>query len=467
MPIQTWEAFDLLVDDVKRDRSGLRELSVRLLGSPAGGHDPIGRKLPLERSRKLTERLTGLANRDINQAGVIDLGETLADLLLPGDVRQAFAASLDGLASDAGLRVILRLEPTLAEIPWEYAWVARQRGQRDASGFLALHPRVSMVREETVKGRASIDPAPRDRRVVALLADPAVEGMAPLDLELERRNLETALDAIPGMTADIRVDATMDDLSDALAEGADVLHFAGHGEADRLYLVDADEQPWPLRAEQLAINVRARGVQLVVLGACESGTRDRAERWSGVATRLLAERVPAVVAMQYLVNDGMAIAFSKGLYRSLAAGWSLDEAVGAGRLAMYNHATGGYRKRNQNAIWPDWGVPVLYARPDVVVSLASVEAPDECAGLEEELVQAARIRTAAVEKGGRVVGASGASGIIDVKIETGDVAGQVVGSEDFEGAKADVDVTTGSVTSGGEVVGIQGPTSRSRRRRRP
>jgi hypothetical protein len=112
-------------------------------------------------------------------------------------------------------------------------------------------------------------------------------------------------------------------------------------------------------------------------------------------------------------------------------------------------------------------VPVLYARPDVVVSLASVEAPDERAGLEEELVQAARIRTAAVEKGGRVVGASGASGIIDVKIETGDVAGQVVGSEDFEGAKADVDVTTGSVTSGGEVVGIQGPTSRSRRRRRP
>ena len=259
------------------------------------------------------------------------------------------------------------------------------------------------------------------------------------------------------MSSNIHVDATIDDLSEALTRDADVFHFAGHGEVDRLYLVDGKRQAWPLDAEQLAVNLRARGIQLVVLGACESGVRDRAERWSGVATRLVANRVPAVIAMQYLVNDGMAIAFSKALYRSLAAGWSLDAAVGTGRLAMYNHATGGYDASKLRDIWPDWGVPVLYAQSDTAVSLGSVEAEDERAQLEEELVQRARIRTADVKKGGRVVGASGASGVIDVKVETGAVAGRVVGSEDFEGTKAEVEIDAGTVEEGGEIVESRTP----------
>jgi hypothetical protein len=133
---------------------------------------------------------------------------------------------------------------------------------------------------------------------------------------------------------------------------------------------------------------------------------------------------------------------------------------------MYNHATGGRGASKMREIWPDWGVPVLYMQPDVTVSLASVKAEDERAQLEEELVQTARIRTTDVKRGGRVVGASGASGVIDVKIKTGKVSGQVVGSEDFEGTKADVEIDAGSVGAGGEIVGIRVPASRSRGRRR-
>jgi hypothetical protein len=376
------------------------------------------------------------------------------------------AQSISGLRGEERLRINLRLDPKVADVPWEYVWVARQRGARDATGFLALDPLVSIVRQETVQGRIDVDPSPRDRRVVALFADPEDALAQPLDLDLERRNLEEALTGVPGMSYDMHADATIDDLSEALTRDADVLHFAGHGEMDRLLLVDGKRKAWPLEAEQLAVNVRERGVQLVVLGACESGVRDRAERWSGVATQLVANRVPAVVAMQFLVNDGMAIAFSKALYRSLAAGWSLEDAVGAGRLGMYNHATGGRGASKMREIWPDWGVPVLYMQPDVTVSLASVKAEDERAQLEEELVQTARIRTTDVKRGGRVVGASGASGVIDVKIKTGKVSGQVVGSEDFEGTKADVEIDAGSVGAGGEIVGIRVPASRSRGRRR-
>jgi hypothetical protein len=134
---------------------------------------------------------------------------------------------------------------------------------------------------------------------------------------------------------------------------------------------------------------------------------------------------------------------------------------------MYNHASGGYGGADRSAIWPDWGVPVLYARPDAGVSLASIPTRSARARLEKELVQKARVRTADVERGGRVVGASGASGVIDVRITTGSVAGRVVGSRDFKGTKADVSVTTGTVKGGGEVVGLEGPAPRSRRKRPP
>ncbi len=455
MPIRVWRPFDLLVDDGKHDRSGLSGLTVRLLDSPVGGYDAVGRKLPLKRKRELSAALHRLANRDIDQAGVIDLGETLADLILPGGIRDLLVRSLERLGEDEGLRIGLHVDPELADIPWEYTWVARQRGQRDSTGFVALDPDVSLVRYETAQGGVATTPLEtRDRRVVALLADPESPTTQRLDLAVERRNLETALEGIPGVTCDVRENATIADLFEAMADGADVFHFAGHGEADRLFLVDARKRPWPLPAEQLALNLRGRGVQLVVVGACETAARDRAERWTGVATRLIAEGLPAVIAMQYLVDDGMAIAFSKRLYQSLAVGWSLDEAVGAGRLAMYNYATGGYNGSGSEWIWPDWGVPVLYGHPNVTVALASVKEQGVRDRLEEETVQTARLRTTAVEAGGRIVGAVGASGVIDVQIKTGNVAGEVVGSRDFRGTKADIEIDAKNVQKGGLIIGI-------------
>lgn len=460
MSFRAFREFDLLVEDRKDDRNGLRGLTVRLLGSPAGESRPQRSSLTAPLARELAQRLGALETRELDIAGVIGLGAALADLLFPPAIRSMLAQSSGGLRTDEGLRVRLRLDPTLAEIPWEFAWVAREQGQVDATGFLALDPRVSLVRHETVTGTVVADPTPRGRRVVAALANPTVPGRSPLDLSAERVNLQDALRAVPNLSVDFVEDPTIEDLRTALVEGADVFHFAGHGEDDALMLVGDDGAAWRLPAAQLAVNLRARGVQLAVLGACDSGGRAEHDAWSGVATRLISAGIPAVVAMQYRIGDPTAIAFSQTLYQSLAVGQSLDDAVSAARLAVFNLTTGGPEAPKRAKFWRDWGVPVLYLRPDAAVSLASLEESEERERLLQQLEIPIRVRVADVAQGGAVVGLEAGDileGRIDVGVRGGVVAGTLEGvsADHLEGGSVSVDVETGEVGPTGRVVGAR------------
>ena len=105
-------------------------------------------------------------------------------------------------------------------------------------------------------------------------------------------------------------------------------------------------------AEQLGINLRGQQVRLAVLAGCETGRRKGLSVWSGIAPALTKVDIPAVVANQYSIKDTSAIAFSERFYQALAGGLPIEDAVAAGRLAVYN----------QDPEGRDWGVPVLYLR---------------------------------------------------------------------------------------------------------
>ena len=92
-----------------------------------------------------------------------------------------------------------------------------------------------------------------------------------------------------------------------------------------------------------------------MLGACESSKADRVNAWTGIASALTRAGIPAVVGMQFAVEDSNSIAFSKSFYEALAAGQTVDEAVTEGRLAIF------MRGDNDEL---DWGVPVLYLRAE-------------------------------------------------------------------------------------------------------
>ena len=346
---------------------------VRVVQSPAG-RQKYSDAETVTLHADLRGQLSELEQQDLDPKDLIDLGRHLADLMLPPRVRSYLSRSLERIAEDEGIRIRLLIDScALADIPWEYAYIAPPDGGTDeqsTEGFLALDRRFSLVRCETLgESPPRLEPIERPVQVIAVLANPEVPGFPTLDLEAERQSIETALAENEEFNTTFFSQATLSTFEAALTRDCHVFHFAGHG----MFQTEPSESPGKLQgkgflilvaeagrleafpADLLAANLRGRGVRLAVLGTCEGGRRDAVNAWSGIAPALNRTGIPAVVAMQYTISDKNAIAFMRRLYTALAAGQSIDAAVSDGRLAILN--------RGQEA-GQDWGTPVLYLRAD-------------------------------------------------------------------------------------------------------
>ncbi len=347
---------------------------VRVMKSPVGEQhqtDAETRTLPAD----LRKKLRTLDKRGLTFSEMVELGKVLADLLFPASVRGFLDRSRAALARDEGLRIRLKLDQyALVDLPWEYAYLpspgtpAKYQG---ADGFLVLDRSISLVRYEILpQAPGVLDPvAGETLRLVALSASPKEPGLAPLNLAAEQQNIEQALKGLSGIQAEFYPNATIATLLDAVGHDLHIFHFAGHGQFEGdlgaaygtvegqgyLLLMNDAGQPARLSGGKLAVNLKGRGIRLAILGACEGGRRDEINPWTGVAPALTKAGIPAVVGMQYTIRDANAIAFSRQLYRALAAGQPIDAAVTEGRLAIFNQADDNER---------DWGVPVLYLRAE-------------------------------------------------------------------------------------------------------
>jgi len=445
------------------DSRRIGSFRVRVLQSPAGEMAPDEAVTVEWDDKDLQSKLAALDRRKLDVPGLTALGRTLAALMLPlaakdgaRAVRDFLALSLVGLGPDAGLRLRLRLPEELAVIPWEYAYVERAGGD-GMDGFLALDPRIAMVRHEMLAAGAADTSLAGDIKMVAAFA--SAENLPELALEEEMKLLGKALDGVEGIEVQCCRDATLAKLQ-ALLPGAGVFHFAGHGDFVRQmgarpgsytgtgFLAFGDER---VGAEQMGINLRGEGVRLAVLAGCHTGRRDGVSVWSGIAPALVKAQIPAVVANQYSILDTCALAFSRAFYQALAGGLPIERAVAAGRIAIYN--------TDKNA--RDWGVPVLYLR-----------AGDGClfegaadAAVRERSKQAAEadvsVRVSTVQAGGILTGLVAQKmleGKLAVNVSVGEVVlGEVIGVKlaEIEGGKLDVHLDVREVGAGGKVVGAE------------
>ena len=466
MTINHYREFVLVADDVEKDERGVRQFTVQVFTSPAGEGEPEPRTVPSDLGRYMDR----LERRRLDAGGIIGLGEALADLLLPDQARELFTRSLDRLEPQQGLRLRLRLPPMLADVPWEYMYVQRGAGEKDSTGFLALDPRISIARHESLSISGDLDTTPRARRLLVALASPEGDGFEPLGLAQERANVEQALQGLPGVELDFVDPATVQRLGDELSPGADVFHFAGHGVfrstglgtsfrstvgEGTLVLVDEDRKPVLVPADQVAVNLRGHGVQLVVLGACQTGRRDGENVWSGVVAALMEVGIPAAVAMQYQVWDGAAVAFSRSFYRALAAGLPLDQAVSAGRLATFNLCHPLRDDPRRGRFWRDWGVPVLYLRADRDFVLPAIVDAAERQAVAQGPTTVVEHRFGEIGPRGRYVGVEAGvvrGGTIESYLKVGTVKGTVtqVEAERVTGgeiaARGEADVVDGDYT---------------------
>lgn len=380
--MKSYRNFDLELTDHAGGGGSAETFRVRVAFSPAGEQRPR-EAAQVELDRGLRDTCGRLDRRELDLAGLLQLGKTLGGLLLPPVARSFWDRSLAKLEEGEGLRVRLKLDSwALADLPWEYVWLPARdaaAGQEDASGFLALDPRISLVRyellSESVGGLDPVGDGPL--RLVAVMASPS--DLPPLDVLREANALREALKLRPDVELDLVMEGSFPALERALHRGAHMFHFAGHGRFDRamaekagtvegqgfLLFNDAAGRSVEVAADRVVVNLRGR-VRLAVLGACLAARRDPGNPWLGIAPALVRGGLPAVVAMQATVHDKSAVAFSARCYETLADGGSIDDAVTAGRLAIFNE--GGPADR-------DWGVPVLYLRADSGVLFPRAEEP--------------------------------------------------------------------------------------------
>jgi hypothetical protein len=353
--------------------------------------------------------LADLEAKDLFLEDLVVLGGQLMDRLLPeGDLRHHLVNAVKQAGPDGGVRLRLQIrEPRLAQIPWEYCYLKIHEGDAPRNHFLVVNPKLSLVRhpllDEPAPKLAPGDPS--NLRLLAIFANPESPTFRKLSLKTERRVLEKSLGdfSVEGVKIQwqpFHEDVTVDELNQFLLQKPDIFHFSGHGQfkerddqGSLVLLRDKEsKEPTPLTAGDLSLKLQAAGTRLAVLGACESSRQQGRSPWTGVAPALVARGVGAVIAMQYEVLDDMAILFSQGLYRSLAAGLTVDEAVSIGRLAVLE-------KSSEKGV--EWGVPTLYLRADGVLfpKLAERETT-----LGEQLRAVVQNIVGTIEEGGEVLG---------------------------------------------------------------
>lgn len=489
MAISHYRDFVLVADDVKKNRDGIvSTFTVCVFDSPVGQGEQKERvTVPDDLVKQIRWLETGRLDEDVEKQ--IALGELLAGLLLPTYARRLFGESLKRLRDGEGLRLRLRLADELADFPWEYMYIQDTRGERTSSSFLALDPRISIVRHEALAVPGDWFEAQASRRIVVAMATPQPYARySRLDsLPHEQQLLKAALAEVPGTKAvflpeqvvvqgDQITGATLEDVMMALTERTDILHFSGHGDfrgdfgiakgseigAGGIVLAGEKNQAFLVAADRFAEVLRGKGIRLVVLGACETGRRDGHNIWSGVAAALLKAGIPAVVAMQFTIHDDLAAEFCGAFYRGLVAGFTVDEAVSLGRAAIRAkalHTTPDTR---------DWGVPVLYLRAAEgrIFNPVSDEHARQAAEREVEHLVTQQVRE--ITKEGRIVGPVVGSLLADtLRIEqkvTEEVKGFLLGPTVYsvQGGRLVITQTADSVSGkmcGGYIESIGGPAA--------
>jgi hypothetical protein len=287
-----------------------------------------------------------------------DFGALLFDALFHGEARTVFDKT-ESLAQSSGDGVRIRLSmdlraPGMAEVaslPWELMCPSGHRP-------LVVSKQTPLVR--SLDGPGPIEPSPfvAPLRILLLMANP--RGSTQLNLKEERKRIENRWASLPGVVVDIIEHPNHHDVTTQLDKVKyHVIHYMGHGDFEagaggQLLMEDKVGNPEPVTGDVFTAWLHdERQLRLVFLNACNTGAtsvRSGNHPFTGVATALIHDGIPAVVAMQFPISDEAAIVFAETFYERIARGVPVEAAVSEGRKLLYS----GYKA--------EWATPVLYLR---------------------------------------------------------------------------------------------------------
>ena len=249
-------------------------------------------------------------------------------------------------------RIRLRIDedaPELHQIPWELMREIAEGGVTLDLGALDSTPFSRYLAGSWVPGNPILKRPVRVLVAVASSSDPETFKLTPIDAEAEFKVLEDAVGSNPAIEL-VKLDGpcTLQAIEAALRKGIHILHFVGHGKfvdgTAYLFLCDPQGKTVGVEDTEIAAMLGRQladadanaddKLRLVYLSSCQTATRSPSDAFRGLAPRLVAAGVPAVLAMQDLVPVNTAAQFSKTFYTSLMEHGQVDRASNAARATV-------------------------------------------------------------------------------------------------------------------------------------
>ncbi|MGD9850432.1 MAG: CHAT domain-containing protein [Nitrospirales bacterium] len=320
---------------------------------------------------RMHERIKNYTNRERgslpSDKQMVAFGKDLFETLFQGDVRRLYDEARTRQQTRKLDFILTSMIPWIAEKPWEFAYDTTR------NSFLATEE-VHFVRNVLTPIPADVIPPLRGPlRILVVAAQPVGFGHLSVQQEVEviRRGFEPLIDA-GFVKVEVVARSTPSQIHGLLSlQTFNVVHFIGHGTHDEkteegaLIFEDGQGGLFPLAQRSVREIFCQRGVSLVYLNACQTGTGGRAEFNKGLAQSLVAHGLPGVIANQYSVLDSSATSFAQHFYWAIAQGMSIGEAAREARIAV------NYSMQGELI---DWAVPVVYARDP---NLALCERPQK------------------------------------------------------------------------------------------
>ncbi len=327
-------------------------------------------------------------NRIINREELEVFGSLLYEVLFKGDIHTAFEKTYNDIQEqpDTCLRVVLEFKQEaqfLATLPWEFLYY-----QGSGHSFhVATKNKLILTRHvPLIDAFSKLQPNEKPLRILVVVSQPDDLGEVIADPVIEAiQNLRSKLpeaveiDSLP-QPNEGNFPQKMKDLN------PHVLHFIGHGKWDsaqkngQLAFVNRyDNSAMWITDKDLSDYFLDYKPRLIFLHACKGASSEEYEGFRGVALQLVYSLVPAVVAMQYPIENKPAIQFAQKFYECLGEGKPIDVAVQEGRqeLAMY--------LKKEHFSSRDFGSPVVYLQSAEGIIIAEAEKPKISEGILQKV----------------------------------------------------------------------------------
>ena len=317
---------------------------------------------------KIQEIIKNPANLKDQQ--IQKVGEALFEALFDKDLRENFLSFYTEIVKKKKqiLQVILEINetamPEVVAYPWELMCLPEKYNQGDI--HFATDRKLSFFRcryQLNDEAKLSIKINQEEPLKIALVVSKPTSD--PQLNNVEYQEISKYLKSLDNQENNVKFLPLMDSVNfsqivETLEEDTpDIFHFIGHGQliekngediGQIAFVNNTGKADWK-DAKMFSQLFSGHIPKIVILQACETGKQSETNAFSSVASRLMLQGIPVVIAMQYKVSNQTATSFVTEFYSQIIKGDSVEVAVQKSRfkLAIDN----GYEKR-------DFAIPVIY-----------------------------------------------------------------------------------------------------------